>query len=610
MKSVYFIPVLFLAACAQSTYSESAPSWVNSLRSGNSTLKIISGDKVLFRSNFKSDKISDREELCNLSVEQNEKFIRKTYPHSRTIPMTVELRYYDPKVKDCSTTISVPRSFTDGENDSDKKLVGVQGENTGILNLTTIPTAQADVYIDDMPFSQSNSNIKIALTAGKHTLKIDHRNYEQFEQKITIPVKGETPVSAKLVPAKVNVTVNVLNSDIKADVFVNDVYKGKTPLTVPAEINQDNVFTLKHDEFLENSVTLKASDMRRGDNVKLNNIVLTEKPSYISFTTDPAGAEVFIDSKKAGTTPLEKYEISRGFHRYEVFKNGFFTAKGEINAVGGNSISKNLRLTRDADLQFTVLDTPEQQQSKSAPVAAKKKEAIDIVLRDKYHTYEFKENPVTLPLMPNAATREDIIMALMRWDYPDQLIRASASYNKNGEFFLKISLDEETYRQTVYNKILMILKKIPKKSDACFVKKERVWTGKYDNNNYKIYETKVTKNCREGIELAKSTTSSDTKDFNIQLLSDKPYFSVSNVLKRKIKITAELENGHKKFFFVPFSVQKFKVDKERISFVPVFDIVKKDFTVIKKTKNSVLIMKKINTSDIKSIKLTVETDKD
>ena len=608
MKHFYFIPVLLLAACAQSTYSDSAPSWVNSLRSGNSTLKVTSGDKVLFRSNYKSAKVTDREELCNLSIEQNEKFIRKTYPHSQTIPMTVELRYYDPNVKDCSTTISVPRSFMDGESDLNKKLVGVQGQNTGILNLTTVPTSQADVYIDDMPFSQSSSNIKIALTAGKHTLKIDHRNYEQFEQKITIPAKEEYPVSVKLVPARVNVTVNVLNSDVKADVFLNDLYKGKTPLTVPVEINQDNVFTLKHDEFLENSVTLKSSDMRRGDNVKLNNIALTEKPSYVSFTTDPEGAEVFIDSKKAGKTPLEKYEISRGFHRYEVLKNGFFAAKGEINAVGGQSVSKNLRLTRDSDLQFTVLETQALTQQNKTVSVAQKESVGEIVMRDKYHTYEFRELPVTLPLMPNAATREDIIMALMRWDYPDQLIRASASYNRNGEFFLKITLDEETYEQTVYDKLYMILKKIPKKSDVCFVNEDRVWTGKYDSNNYKIYETKVTKNCREGIGVAKSTDSSGIKEFGIQFLIDKPYSSIPNTLKRKIKVTANLENGTKRVFSVPFSVKKFTADKDQITFAPVLSVPAKEVTSIKKKNNSALVMKKINTSGIKNITMTVENE--
>ena len=38
------------------------------------------------------------------------------------------------------------------ERNNDKKAVGVQEKNTCILNLTTTPTSQADVYILTMPF--------------------------------------------------------------------------------------------------------------------------------------------------------------------------------------------------------------------------------------------------------------------------------------------------------------------------------------------------------------------------------------------------------------------------------------------------------------------------
>ena len=154
--------------------------------------------------------------------------------------------------------------------------------------------------------------------------------------------------------------------------------------------------------------------------------------------------------------------------------------------------------------------------------------------------------------------------------------------------------------------MLMILKKIPKKSDICFVNEEKVWTGKYDSNNYKIYETKITKNCREGIELAKSTKSSGTKEFDIQFLIDKPYKSVPDTLNRKIKVTADLENGTKRVFTVPFSIKKFTVDKNMITFAPVLSIPFKAVTVIKKSKNSALIMKEVNTNGIKNVTLTVE----
>lgn len=72
--------LLVLSACSARVYSDAAPSWVNSLRGGDSTLRLTSGDKVLFRSNFKSAKLSDREDVCDAAVKKNEEFIRKSIP--------------------------------------------------------------------------------------------------------------------------------------------------------------------------------------------------------------------------------------------------------------------------------------------------------------------------------------------------------------------------------------------------------------------------------------------------------------------------------------------------------------------------------------------------
>jgi len=69
-----------------------------------------------------------------------------------------------------------------------------------------------------------------------------------------------------------------------------------------------------------------------------------------------------------------------------------------------------------------------------------------------------------------------------------------------------------------------------------------------------------------------------------------------------------MENGTKRVFFVPFSIKKFTVDKNQITFAPVLYILAKEVTSIKKTNNTALVMKKINTSGIKNITLTVENE--
>lgn len=113
MKRISFICILFLlSSCTKNLlYSETAPSWVNILRSGNSSLRITSGNKILFRSNYKESYQVEQAEICTKAIEKNISFIKKAYPFSAQIPMTVELVFFDPKVNDCSTTISVSRQL-------------------------------------------------------------------------------------------------------------------------------------------------------------------------------------------------------------------------------------------------------------------------------------------------------------------------------------------------------------------------------------------------------------------------------------------------------------------------------------------------------------------
>lgn len=575
---------------------------MNSLRTGNSTLKITSGDKVLFRTNFKSAKITDREDACDAALKKNEDFIRKTYPRSSVIPMTVELRYFDPVVKDCSTTVSVPRSFKDGDETA-KRTIGVQGGNTGVLNLTTAPTDSADVLIDEVPFSQNASDIKIALSAGTHTLRVDHPNYEAFEQKIKILPQSELPVSVKLVPSKVKVTVNVLN-DVQPDVYLNDVRQGKTPVSFTVEINQDNVVALRHPEFLEYTIALNAADMRRGDDVNLSAVLMTEKPAYVAFTTDPAGAELFVDGKNIGKTPIKKHIVSRGTHRFETYKNGWLSAQGEFAAAGGKTTAKHVRLTKDGDSRFVVLET----KGEAKTAVAVQRQTVDIVARDKYHTYSFDAPSATLPVVPQAATREDILKALTRWDYPLNFLRGKVSYNPNGDFFVHLFFDKEAYETAFFDKIHAVLKQIPKDSAVCKVEHKREWTGKYDANKYKVYKETVTDNCNHRIAVAKTPDGKKLKKYGIS------YLKALKIKSKAVSCTAVLKvvynNGGLGIVKIPIVLKKFNM-KNGLNFTP---SVKMGIcqncaveTLVQK-KGSLLVKTILDTQDIKSITLSIERE--
>ena len=118
-----FCVIFVLSSCSQDMiYSEIAPSWVNGIRSGNSSLRVNNGDKILFRSNHKGQKSDKQDEICSVAIEKNTSYIKKAYPFLMQIPMTVDLIFFDPKMNDCSTTISLPRELIEkAENLSELK---------------------------------------------------------------------------------------------------------------------------------------------------------------------------------------------------------------------------------------------------------------------------------------------------------------------------------------------------------------------------------------------------------------------------------------------------------------------------------------------------------
>ncbi|MCQ2966597.1 MAG: hypothetical protein MJ250_07685 [Alphaproteobacteria bacterium] len=128
--------LLFLSACTQDlVYSEIAPSWVNSLRSGDSRLRLVNGNKILFRTNYSDATIKNKNNLCSEAIKQNTDFIKKSYPYISQIPMNIELVFYDPKVKDCSTTISISKELIDSagilkaqKSDYDKQIKKIATE--------------------------------------------------------------------------------------------------------------------------------------------------------------------------------------------------------------------------------------------------------------------------------------------------------------------------------------------------------------------------------------------------------------------------------------------------------------------------------------------------
>lgn len=99
----------FLISCAHQT-PDMKPHWVDSIRSGEETLKVVHGSKTFYRRIAGSAAVS-KQTSCNLVIMKAEEDLRKEFPNVPKIPYAVEVLFYDIDHQDCAVTISISNNM-------------------------------------------------------------------------------------------------------------------------------------------------------------------------------------------------------------------------------------------------------------------------------------------------------------------------------------------------------------------------------------------------------------------------------------------------------------------------------------------------------------------
>jgi hypothetical protein len=89
---------------------DEVPSWVQGIRNGSEGIKLIAGNKIFYR-RIVSDIDGDKNLTCQKAVEAAEESLKSEIFSEVKIPYTLEIIFYDPKIKDCAATISISSSL-------------------------------------------------------------------------------------------------------------------------------------------------------------------------------------------------------------------------------------------------------------------------------------------------------------------------------------------------------------------------------------------------------------------------------------------------------------------------------------------------------------------
>ncbi|MFO7534342.1 MAG: PEGA domain-containing protein [Kiritimatiellia bacterium] len=220
---------------------------------------------------------------------------------------------------------------------------------TARLTISSEP-AGAAVYIDNAPRGATPCEVETAAdTNSRVELKLE--GFAPFAETITLQAGGKYPIEARLVPLPAE--LEITSTPDGARVFVDEAFKGVTPLTVTGLARGGHKLKLdmKGYESHETTITLSGAGAVREDTILVRN------SGTLVLITLPDGVEVFVDGEPAGVTeaspqggatsePLRVDLLSQGEHTLQLTRRGYAYKPKKFTVETGQVVQLQEALTR------------------------------------------------------------------------------------------------------------------------------------------------------------------------------------------------------------------------------------------------------------------------
>ncbi len=198
--------------------------------------------------------------------------------------------------------------------------------NYGLLFISTTPDHGASVYIDDNLSSAGTTPFQTSkLLKGNHNLRIKLAQYETKDTTINV-ADGKSDVVIPMSPLYGTVNVTAPSG---CHILINDEDKGS------------NIFKGKLTEGLYKIEARKEScrpyetsiQIHKGETKSVSLSAPTPIYGILNVNSRPVGANVFIDGKLMGTTPLILNDVLIGERKVKISKDGYESVNKSPNVV-------------------------------------------------------------------------------------------------------------------------------------------------------------------------------------------------------------------------------------------------------------------------------------
>lgn len=211
-------------------------------------------------------------------------------------------------------------------------------EEKGLLLLKTEP-AGADISIDGM--SVGRTPRLVTHLAAKDSYSVRFRKAGYQDQTITVRFEGRKPMVREEKLVLSSGTVNVMSEPAGAEVTVNGIVRGKSPIKVTGIPKGRAVIKFKLDGFAEETRELAVNS---GD-VQALSVVLAGLPGTLQLSSVPDGARFYVNDASYGKGPVAIPGLKPGDYTVRAELEGYGTMTKTISIANGASANEEFRLS-------------------------------------------------------------------------------------------------------------------------------------------------------------------------------------------------------------------------------------------------------------------------
>jgi len=184
---------------------------------------------------------------------------------------------------------------------------------------------------------------------GHHTVELALSGYFPYSTSVNVAAGGTSSVSASLSPMQATGYLRVTSSPPGAEVYVDEAYRGYTPVTVGSLPTGRHVVHLHLSGYQD---YIRNVDIESGSQSAFSaSLTPVYQPTTgdILVTSVPDGAAIYLDGSYRGMTngknPFDVTGVAPGIHTIALLKNGYRDYSSDVTVSAGTTTTISTVLT-------------------------------------------------------------------------------------------------------------------------------------------------------------------------------------------------------------------------------------------------------------------------